>query len=242
MRLGQDKEIYLIRHGETAWNKLGKSQGQEVDIPLNNEGRDQVKKTGQYLQKYRTLNKPFDCIFASPSLRAKESAEIIQRIIGLNEIQYDENLKESKKGKLAGLLKSTSLFDQMKEYDKKIQSQDPIEKYINKDCVTGRNRILNEHFAIGYETNEELEKRATMFIKKLIKSDCKKIIVVSHGFLLTLIRCMFKINEVPFGNFENGSNCWISYIKYNDKEGFRMISPPDTEHLGLHITQLVSNL
>ena len=44
---------------------------------------------------------------------------------------------------------------------------------------------------------------------------------------------MFKINEVPIGNSENGSNCFISYVKYNDKESFRMISPPDTEHLGL---------
>ena len=235
--LGRDKEIYLIRHGETAWNKLGKGQGQEADISLNEEGGEQARKTGLYLKKFRILDKPFDCIFASPLLRAKESAEIIQKIINFDkEIQYDQNLKEAKQGKLSGMTKTDPLFNQMRVYEKEIQSQDPIEKYINKDYVTNLNNILNEHFALGYETNKELEKRATLFIEKLIKSDCKKILVIGHGGLLwTMIRSMFKINEVPIGNVDNGSNCWISYIKYNDKKGFRMISPPDTEHLGLQL-------
>ena len=33
---------YLVRHGETEWNRKGKIQG-HLDVPLNEHGRRQVK-------------------------------------------------------------------------------------------------------------------------------------------------------------------------------------------------------
>ena len=52
-----DKEIYFIRHGKTIWNELGKTQGQEADIELNDIGINEATITGKYLKKFRTLNK-----------------------------------------------------------------------------------------------------------------------------------------------------------------------------------------
>lgn len=62
--------LYLIRHGETKWNKLGKFQGSK-DISLSEDGISQAR----YLAK--RLDGNFDYIYTSPLIRAKKTAEII---------------------------------------------------------------------------------------------------------------------------------------------------------------------
>lgn len=65
-------DIYLLRHGETDWNRQGLLQG-HTDIPLNENGRRQVYETAQ---KLADLNVKMDLILSSPLKRAYESAEI----------------------------------------------------------------------------------------------------------------------------------------------------------------------
>ncbi|MGV8857127.1 histidine phosphatase family protein [Rhodoglobus sp.] len=63
--------IYLVRHGETDWNRQRRIQGSS-DIPLNDTGRAQAKATGELLAR-----RNWDGIFASPLSRAMETAQII---------------------------------------------------------------------------------------------------------------------------------------------------------------------
>ena len=69
--------FFLVRHGETDWNRVGRIQG-ATDIPLNDTGRDQARKTGEKMQ-----GRKWDVIVSSPLSRAMETASIIASCIGL---------------------------------------------------------------------------------------------------------------------------------------------------------------
>lgn len=75
-------KLYLVRHGETAWNKLRKVQGRS-DIPLNDYGKLLAGQTALGLKEV-----PFDLAYTSPLIRARETAEII--LAGRNIPIYDE--------------------------------------------------------------------------------------------------------------------------------------------------------
>lgn len=63
--------LYIIRHGETTWNRSMRLQGQ-TDIELNENGRSLARVTARALRKI-----PFDLCFTSPLVRAKETAQLI---------------------------------------------------------------------------------------------------------------------------------------------------------------------
>ena len=65
--------LYMMRHGQTDWNKKHLFQGR-TDIPLNENGRYVAELTREGMKEI-----PFDIAFCSPLCRAKETAEIILR-------------------------------------------------------------------------------------------------------------------------------------------------------------------
>lgn len=71
-------DLYLLRHGETDWNRAGLLQG-HTDIPLNEKGRRQICET---VQKLSDLKVEMDQIFSSPLHRACESARIAAEKLG----------------------------------------------------------------------------------------------------------------------------------------------------------------
>ncbi len=82
-------EIYIIRHGETRWNKERKLQGR-ADIPLNENGIALAQKTGVGMRDI-----PFDLCFSSPLLRARQTAqEILKENAGYRE-RAEAFLKEN---------------------------------------------------------------------------------------------------------------------------------------------------
>ena len=69
--------LYLVRHGETDWNRARKIQG-STDIPLNDLGREQAATSGRLLAR-----RQWDAVYASPLSRAYETASIIAAETGL---------------------------------------------------------------------------------------------------------------------------------------------------------------
>jgi uncharacterized phosphatase len=90
-------DLYLVRHGETDWNRARRIQGL-TDIPLNDTGREQARLTGTLLTR-----RPIARVVASPLSRARETAEIIARELGLPEPELQEALVERNYGDAEGL-------------------------------------------------------------------------------------------------------------------------------------------
>ncbi len=88
--------IYLIRHGETDWNKELRIQGRE-DIPLNSHGIEQAEECGRAFQPLK-----IDCIVTSPLIRAVQTAKEIAKYVGVKEVIIDERLIERDYGLLSG--------------------------------------------------------------------------------------------------------------------------------------------
>ena len=78
-------ELWLIRHGETAWSLSGQHTSR-TDIPLTDHGRVRAEEIRHYLG-----GRPFALVLTSPRQRAKETC----RIAGYAECaQVDDNLAE----------------------------------------------------------------------------------------------------------------------------------------------------
>lgn len=90
-------DLYLVRHGETDWNRQRRIQGL-TDIPLNETGRAQARATGMLLTRRR-----WDAIFSSPLGRAVETASIIAAEVGLAQPTLIDALVERNYGQAEGL-------------------------------------------------------------------------------------------------------------------------------------------
>lgn len=75
----RNTRIVLIRHGQTAWNKVVRFRGQ-ADPPLDEVGHRQARLTAEYV-KHRW---PVQAVYASPMGRAMETATAVARAHGLN--------------------------------------------------------------------------------------------------------------------------------------------------------------
>lgn len=89
--------LYLVRHGETDWNRARRIQG-STDIPLNDTGRAQAATTGALLAR-----RDWDAIVASPLSRAFETAQIIADQVGLPTPSQEASLVERRYGEAEGL-------------------------------------------------------------------------------------------------------------------------------------------
>jgi len=97
--------VYLVRHGETAWNKEEIFRGR-TDISLNEIGFREAELVGEYLK-----GKDIHVIYSSPLLRARETARRIAQVFNLK-VQPLEGITDMSFGKWEGLpLKEVQIRD-----------------------------------------------------------------------------------------------------------------------------------
>ncbi|WP_375503778.1 histidine phosphatase family protein [uncultured Nostoc sp.] len=96
----QGIRLLLVRHGETDWNRQTRFQGQ-IDVPLNDNGRQQSQKAGEFLQDVA-----IDYAVSSPMLRPKETAEIILKQHPNVKLDLQDGLREISHGLWEGKFES----------------------------------------------------------------------------------------------------------------------------------------
>ena len=192
-------KLYLVRHGQTDWNKEKRLQGQE-DIPLNDFGRHLAKETGVGLRNVR-----FNLCFSSDLKRALETVSLI-----LDEgsskvpIIMDKRLKEIAFGEWEG--KSVAR-NQMEVPDEFLKFYDDPEHFAG---------------APGGESFAEVKERTDDFLKWLVgqeEYEDKNILLVTHGVALATL--LNNIKKAPLSELWAGSihkNCAVTEVEIKDGE------------------------
>lgn len=186
--------IYLMRHGETDWNKARRLQGQS-DIPLNEYGIELAVKTAEALAEVS-----FDMAFCSPLRRAEETAKII---LGDRKttLRTDMRLKEINFGISEGIC-----FDVAKQ-----NPEDPLHNFFCRpECYLPPE---------GAESFVQVAERGCDFLQEKIlplESHCKTVLIVAHGaFNRSLLN---SITGTPLKDFWRIGlpNCAVSILSLDE--------------------------
>lgn len=89
-------KLFLIRHGETDYNRNHQMQGRGIDAPLNSTGFQQAEAVADYLENYQV-----DQVVSSSMLRARQTANTIAELQGGDRISHGD-LDEMNFGEFEG--------------------------------------------------------------------------------------------------------------------------------------------
>jgi len=191
-----EKEIYIIRHGQTALNAQGIVQGKGIDASLNDFGR---KQAAAFYEAYKHVK--FDVVYTSSLTRTKETAEAFIKA-GIPHIA-DSNLDEISWGEVEG---NSGFTDNSEMFEE----------------LLGQWRGGNVYYKFeGGESPFDLQQRQLKFLERLKASSEKLILIATHGrfiraFMCTLLDrplsdmemfdhtnlCLYKVNLMSDGTFE----------------------------------------
>lgn len=111
-KLAHETHLYLVRHGETDFNRRRMVQGRGVDAPLNAEGQAQARALAARVGKMKV-----DAIYASTLLRARETASFVANVHPGVPVTYLRDLEEMSWGIYEGQSQSPEMraaFDNMR--------------------------------------------------------------------------------------------------------------------------------
>jgi broad specificity phosphatase PhoE len=163
-------EIWLIRHGQTDWNRAGRFQG-HTDIPLNARGVEQAHELAQKL-----AHEHFAAVFSSDLSRARQTAEIVAAPLHLA-VHPDLRLREIAQGNWEGL----SLQEVQQKYAVDLRQADEAPE-------TSR--------APGGESVLEVATRMQQAADELARRyPHERVLLVSHGLAVSTLYCL--ANHIP---------------------------------------------
>jgi 2,3-bisphosphoglycerate-dependent phosphoglycerate mutase len=178
------KNILLIRHGQSEWNKLNLFTGFK-NIELSEQGIEEANKAGQ---NFKNLDIKFNIVFTSELKRAQETAKIILQNLDQWDFLNNEgkiisniNLNERDYGDLTGLNK-----------------KETAEKF-GEEQVHKWRRGYSDQPPNG-ESLEDVVRRVTKYFEEVIKpaiqsNENDNILIAAHGNSLRALLIVMNIYE-----------------------------------------------
>ena len=158
----KETEIILIRHGETEWNSQQRMQGHS-NSDLSSVGQAQIQALGQWMK-----NVPFDHIYSSDSLRAKQTAEAITQFSG-HELKIDLRLREKNLGVFEGLTSE--------------EARERHPEVFRLFKTSGSKYVIDEG-----ESTQQLQDRALEIVEEIrIKHPEERVLLVTHGGFIRVV-------------------------------------------------------
>ena len=184
----------LIRHGQTYWNKKRKMQGQ-VNVPLNDTGRQQAVKLAQELKDY-----DFDVCFSSPLDRAYETAKIVVGERDIEMIKHELLIEQGYticEGQWQPFVYRFPLCRLRHYVSHPEKYEPPIGAESFADMVTRGGRVLNELLAPAAEKYHT-------------------VLVGAHGVIICAM--LNWLEKVPLEKFWDNvlQNCGYAVLEYCD--------------------------
>lgn len=200
-----NKQIYIVRHGETDFNRQRIIQGSGVDTSLNETGRLQAM---AFFEKYR--HTPFELLITSTLRRTRETMKPFIDT-GLSWEQYPE-INEMNWGVHEGKSSTPELAARYQEMLAQWQSGN-FEAKLQQG-----------------ESAAELALRMQRFIDRLKTLTQTKILVCSHGRAMRCMMCLLR--EEPLQQMEQyrHSNTGLYVVRFDGKK-FEFELENDTSHL-----------
>ena len=198
-------KIYLVRHGQTEWNKELRFRGR-VDIPLNEMGRRQAEAIANALEASEITR-----IYTSPLRRSIETAQPTAKLLNLT-IEPAQGLVDISYGEWEGLAFST------------------VKKRYGNLYQQWEKRPHVVRFPNG-ETLDEARERSFRTIKTIIKGNPgKAVLVIPHRVINKVLLCaILKLSNSHFWEIKQDTGC-INLIEYSNKR-FVVCTMNDTCHL-----------
>ena len=149
--------LYLVRHGETEWNRQQRLQGR-LDSRLTAEGREHARCNGELLAR-----ESVEHLFVSPLGRARETAELILARCNVP-ATYDDRLMERHCGTWEGLTIDEIVAQYPREWAER--SLDPF-----------------HHRPPAGENLPDMLARVAPLTERLGNLPQRKVAIVSHGIM-----------------------------------------------------------
>lgn len=194
-------KLYMMRHGETPWNKVRRIQGQS-DVDLSEAGREAARLTRRALKDFH-----FDAAYTSPLSRARETGEIILEGRGIPLLE-DERLKEANFGPYEGA-----------HINELYEREEPILDFFD--------RPEQMAYIEGAETPAQVVERSRIFLEEFIlpmEKEAESVILFTHGaFIHGMLTNMYQREVRDFWKGPKLKNCSISTAEIRDGQ-FRVLS------------------